>query len=147
MSAPYIISPSSVIQITATLANADLQTITAGNPFLVFNDRTQTLFVVAAAMRYYNATTPLGLTTPSGTAIIKETVNSDALGVYNNNGFTPNLVMSPGFVLPFLVNYNPVANEFQTGYNGTKISLEFDGDYLSGDGDLDVILWGTYFPL
>ena len=145
MSAPFILQPAPVVLLQTQLDNAFLQAITAGTDYTIFDATGAPFAMLGASIWYTGASTNFTLLAPGTSIYLKYRNGGDVAAVYQDTlSGTGFLKIDPSNAASFVVNYDPTAPNFGPQFSDSEINIGFDGDYQTGDGVLNVYVWGWY---
>lgn len=144
MSAPFILQPAPVVLLKTQLDNSIVQGITAGNEINLFTATGRPFAILGAALYYTDAT--LFFSTDIGiSAWLNYRSGGDVAAIYQDTlSGTGFIKIEPNNAVSLLPAYDPSAPNFSPQYSDSEINLVFDGNYNSGDGVLNVYVWGWY---
>lgn len=136
----YILSTSGVISLQFILDNTTVQSITAGNPIQFYNaGGNEPGFVpIGCNMQYISAPDQFEASLP-GCYILTTT---DIVCSY----VAPlgSLLLTTGQTIVFLTGYEPAGPLYSAPDDFKKLAIGFDGNYISGLGELKITLFGVY---
>lgn len=131
---------SGIIRLTFDIPNSEVQNISAGNPIQFYNaSLSEPGFIpIGAAMHYVQGVNDFEINQP-GCYIL----NSPGI-VCSYVAPISTLLISNEQSIVFLTGYEAAGPVYSSPDDYRKLSIGFDGNYVSGDGNLKITLFGFY---
>lgn len=134
----YFLNYNTFTELNVLIPNSELINIAAGSSYQFYDEPNNGFVPIGAMLQYINGTVLFSLDAPG----ITLQNNSNDYASYVDPGGTVNI--NNNYSIVFLTGYNPITMQFSSNDRYIKQAIAFEGNYVTGDGDLLLTLFGKF---